>query len=148
MDGMRSAVSGTSEKLAGTSDRLRRRVYQVTGLQEVFNDSNVNVVLKSSREKTVPALSPLAVKEGQVIKLNDSGAWRKRHALVVPHTFLYYFGERSASTDLRPHGVIDLELYTDVQVVDGKDNREHIRRLPGGYRFVRLLLHCAVLCLL
>ena len=49
-----------------------------------------------------------------------TGTWRKRRALLVPHTFLYYFGESTAATDLRPHGVIDLELYTDIQVVDGE----------------------------
>ena len=48
------------------------------------------------------------------------GSWRGRHALLVPHTFLYYFGENTAATDVRPHGVIDLELYTDIQVVDGE----------------------------
>lgn len=52
-----------------------------------------------------------------------TGSWRRRRALLVPHTFLYYFGEQTAATDLHPHGVIDLELYTDVQVVDGKDGR-------------------------
>lgn len=40
--------------------------------------------------------------------------------MLVPHTFLYYFGDHTAATDLRPHGVIDLELYTDIQVVDGE----------------------------
>lgn len=41
-------------------------MYEATGLQEVFNDSNISVVLKSSPDKTVAALSPLAEKEGQV----------------------------------------------------------------------------------
>lgn len=50
---------------SGTA-RLKRRVYQVTGLSEVFNDSNVSIVLKSSPEKTVSNLSAIAVKEGQV----------------------------------------------------------------------------------
>ena len=49
-----------------------------------------------------------------------TGSWRKRRALLVPHTFLYYFGEKTAATDLRPHGVIDLQLYTNVQVVEGE----------------------------
>lgn len=112
---MRSAVAGTSE-------RLRRRVYEVTGLHEVFNDSNVSVLLKSSREKTVAALSPIAEKTGKVVKLNDTGSWKERHALLVPHTFLYYFSNsgQAAAGELRPHGVIDLELYTDVRVVDGE----------------------------
>ncbi|CAN0059330.1 unnamed protein product, partial [Hapterophycus canaliculatus] len=48
-----------------------------------------------------------------------TGSWRRRRALLVPHTFLYYFAESTAETDLRPHGVIDLLLYTDVEVVDG-----------------------------
>lgn len=111
---MRSAVAGTSE-------RLRRRVYEVTGLDEVFNDNNRNVILKSSPEKTVAALSLLAEKEGTVVKLNDTGRWRKRHALLVPHTFLYYFGDDSAATDLTPRGVIDLEQYTDIKIVEGEE---------------------------
>lgn len=115
--------------VVGRSERLKRRVYQVTGLQEVFNDSNVQVLLKSSPEKTVAALAPIAEKSGRVVKLNDTGTWRRRFALVVPHTFLYYFVEgpndERWSAELRPHGVIDLELYTDVKVLDGeKETRE------------------------
>lgn len=52
--------------------------------------------------------------------LTGTGSWRRRRALLVPHTFLYYFAESTAETDLRPHGVIDLLLYTDVEVVDGE----------------------------
>lgn len=59
----------------------------------------------------------------QVVKLNDSNSWKRRHALLVPHTFLYYFGSDGA-TELRPHGVIDLEHYTDVKVVDGEYKRK------------------------
>lgn len=103
------------------TERLRRKVYEVTGLHEVFNDNNRTVVLKSSPEKTVPCLSPLAEKEGPLVKLNDTGRWRRRHALIVPQTFFYYYDE--AATDLGPQGVIDLELYTNIQVVDGE--REH-----------------------
>ena len=62
---MRSAVAG--------SERLKRRVYEATGLQEVFNDNNKHIALKSSPDKTAPALSALAEKEGIVVKLNDTG---------------------------------------------------------------------------
>lgn len=47
-------------------ETLRRRVYEVTGLSEVFNDPNISINLKSSPEKTVANLSTIAVKEGQV----------------------------------------------------------------------------------
>lgn len=114
---MRSAVAGTSE-------RLKRRVFEVSGLSEVFNDLNVHLLVKSSPEKTVAGLSPIAEKSGRVVKLNDSGTWRRRFALLVPHTFLYYYvsgpNDRGGAAELRPHGVIDLELYTDIQVVDGE----------------------------
>lgn len=122
--------------VVGTSERLRRRVYQVTGLQEVFNDSNVQVLLKSSPEKCRLSLSPIAEKAGPVVKLNDSGSWRRRFALVVPHTFLYYFvqgpNDQRYSAELRPHGVIDLELYTDVTVLDGETEKKG--RHDGGER--------------
>lgn len=47
-------------------ETLRRRVYEVTGLSEVFNDPNISINVKSSPEKTVANLSTIAVKEGQV----------------------------------------------------------------------------------
>lgn len=65
------------------------------------------------------SLIPLHFVREQVVKLNDTNNWRQRHALVVPHTFLYYFGSDSP-TELSPHGVIDLEQYTDVKVLDGE----------------------------
>ena len=100
--------------------RLSRHLYEVTGLHEVFNDSNIRLEVKSSPGATCQALSHLCEREGAVEKVNDSGSWKHRRALVVPHTFLYYFPEATASTDLGPHGVIDLELYTDIQVLDGE----------------------------
>ncbi|CAM9148372.1 unnamed protein product, partial [Scytosiphon promiscuus] len=121
-----NTASAIRSAVAGKSERLQHRLYSATGLGEVFNDSNVHLSIKSSPEKTAPALSPLAEKEGTVVKLNDSGCWRKRRALLVPHTFLYYFAESTADTDLRPHGVIDLLLYTDVEVVD-----ETVKLAPG-----------------
>lgn len=75
---MRSAVAG--------SERLKRRVYEATGLQEVFNDNNKHISLKSSPDKTVPALSPLAEKEGIVVKQNDTG----QHKTTATQTTFYY----------------------------------------------------------
>lgn len=74
---MRSAVKG--------SERLKRRVYEATGLQEVFNDNNKHIALKSSPDKTAPALSPLAEKEGIVVKLNDTGGCNTASSII----FLY-----------------------------------------------------------
>lgn len=106
--------------VAGRIPRIRRHLYEATGLHEVFNDSNTRLEVKSSPGTTYQTLLHLCEREGAVEKLNDSGSWKNRRALLVPHTFLYYFSEATASTDLVPHGVIDLELYTDVQVVEGE----------------------------
>lgn len=106
--------------MSAVAGKLRRQLYEVTGLHQVFNDTNVRIELKSSPEKTAAALSVLAEQQGQVHKLNDTGSWKLRRGYIVPHTFLYYFGEMSAAMDLSPHGVIDLELYTDIQIVDGE----------------------------
>lgn len=76
---MRSAVAG--------SERLKRRVYEATGLQEVFNDNNKHIALKSSPDKTAPALSPLAEKEGIVVKLNDTGQGKTTSTTVKPLIF-------------------------------------------------------------
>lgn len=63
----------------------------------------------------------------QVVKLNDTNIWRERYAMLVPHTFLYYFGSGSAE-DLRPHGVIDLELYTDIKILEGEKSHHALFR--------------------
>lgn len=59
--------------VAGRSERFKHRVYEATGLGEVFNDSNVHLSVKSSPEKTAPSLSLIAEKEGCLRKLNDTG---------------------------------------------------------------------------
>lgn len=71
-----NTASAIRSAVAGRSERLQHRLYSATGLGEVFNDSNVHLSVKSSPEKTALALSPLAEKEGTVVKLNDSGGLR------------------------------------------------------------------------
>lgn len=61
--------------VAGRSERLKKSVYEATGLGEVFNDSNVHLAVKSSPDKTAPALSLVAEKEGPLFKLNDTGTY-------------------------------------------------------------------------
>lgn len=73
-----NAASTVVSAVAGRSERLKHRVYEATGLGEVFNDSNVHLSVKSSPEKTAAALSLLAEREGLITKLNDSGAGRCR----------------------------------------------------------------------
>lgn len=75
-----NTASAIRSAVAGRSERLQHRLYSATGLGEVFNDSNVHLSVKSSPEKTVLALSPLAEKEGTVVKLNDSGTPRLIHS--------------------------------------------------------------------
>lgn len=59
--------------VAGRSERLKHRVYEATGLGEVFNDSNVHLSVKSSPDKTNHSLSLIAEKQGSLYKLNDTG---------------------------------------------------------------------------
>ncbi|CAM9603959.1 unnamed protein product, partial [Choristocarpus tenellus] len=77
---------------------------------------NVSLVVKSTPQKTIASLSKIATCEGKVIKLNDSAQWRERYALLVPHTFLYYFDK----VDPRPRGTIDLEHYTRIEILEGE----------------------------
>ncbi len=44
--------------------------------------------------------------------------WHRRYCALVPHTFLYYF-ERDDSSS--PKGVIDLELYSNIETGGGAD---------------------------
>lgn len=62
--------------VAGRSERLKHRVYEATGLGEVFNDSNVHLSIKSSPDKTNRSLSLIAEKQGSLCKLNDTGKRR------------------------------------------------------------------------
>ncbi|CAN0175343.1 unnamed protein product, partial [Discosporangium mesarthrocarpum] len=94
--------------------RIRKKVLDMTGLNEVFSDVNVTLVVKSSPEKCVPLLSEIASHEGKVLKLNDSDQWRERYALLVPHTFLYYFDKM----DPRPRGIIDMQRYSRAEILD------------------------------
>lgn len=62
--------------VAGRSERLKHRVYEATGLGEVFNDSNIHLSIKSSPDKTNRELSLIAEKQGALSKLNDTGKRR------------------------------------------------------------------------
>ncbi len=44
--------------------------------------------------------------------------WHRRYCALVPHTFLYYFEKDDSSS---PKGVIDLELYSNIEIGDGGD---------------------------
>ncbi len=44
--------------------------------------------------------------------------WHRRYCALVPHTFLYYFGKGDLSS---PKGVIDLELYSNIEAWDSAD---------------------------
>lgn len=67
--------------VAGRSERLKHRMYEATGLGEVFNDSNVHLSIKSSPDKTNHALSLIAEKQGSLYKLNDTGTLAHRRRL-------------------------------------------------------------------
>ncbi len=72
--------------------------------------------LQSSPSKDAATTSNLAVKSGFLLKRNEQGSWQKRFVCVVPHTFLYYFDSELGDA---PRGIIDLELYTNVNRDDG-----------------------------
>lgn len=68
-----NTASTIRSAVAGRSERFKHRVYEATGLGEVFNDSNVHLSVKSSPDKTAQALGLVAEKEGPLLKLNDTG---------------------------------------------------------------------------
>lgn len=68
-----NTASNIRSVVAGRSERLKHRVYEATGLGEVFNDSNVHLSVKSSPDKTNHSLSLIAEKQGALFKLNDTG---------------------------------------------------------------------------
>lgn len=68
-----NTASTIRSAVAGRSERFKHRVYEATGLGEVFNDSNVHLSIKSSPDKTARGLSLVAEREGIMFKLNDTG---------------------------------------------------------------------------
>mmetsp|Transcript_9333 Transcript_9333/g.28202 ORF Transcript_9333/g.28202 Transcript_9333/m.28202 type:complete len:390 (+) Transcript_9333:340-1509(+) len=76
--------------------------------------NNTSLTIKSSPPKTAGVATRLGVRAGALTKRNEQQSWQRRYCVLVPQTLLYYFdGERSE----QPRGIIDLEYYTEVEVV-------------------------------
>ena len=54
---------------------------------------NVTLSVKSSPVKGAAQTSRLSILSDYIVKKNEQGAWNRRYACLVPHLFLYYFGE-------------------------------------------------------
>mmetsp|Transcript_30104 Transcript_30104/g.93118 ORF Transcript_30104/g.93118 Transcript_30104/m.93118 type:complete len:207 (-) Transcript_30104:1020-1640(-) len=76
--------------------------------------NNTSLTIKSSPPKTAGVATRLGVRAGALTKRNEQQSWQRRYCVLVPQTLLYYFdGECSE----QPRGIIDLEYYTEVEVV-------------------------------
>jgi hypothetical protein len=84
----------------------------IPGAIRIIPNSTLHV--KSSPVKDATTTEGLSIMSGHYQKRNDQGIWHKRHLCIVPHSFLYYF-EEDKETEV-PHGVVDLEYYTEVTV--------------------------------
>ena len=79
-----------------------------------------------------------ASRNGGVGQRDEASVWKPRLAVVRPHTFIYYFADDDDDA-ARPRGIIDLEYYTEVAVVnmchpdgapDGRALRLHAPTMP------------------
>jgi myosin heavy subunit len=71
--------------------------------------------VKSSPAKDVKTTKRLGVRSAHMLKRNEQGMWQGRFVCMVPHMFLYYYGDEEYDV---PRGIIDLEYYTTL-TVDG-----------------------------
>ena len=78
------------------------------------SSNNTTLTIKSSPPKTAAVATRLGVRTGVLTKRNEQQVWQRRYCALVPQTLLYYYdGEHSESA----RGIIDLEYYTEVEVV-------------------------------
>ena len=59
----------------------------------VAGGENVNLSVKSSPIKGAAQTARLSILSDYIVKKNEQGSWNRRYACLVPHLFLYYFGE-------------------------------------------------------
>eukprot|EP00612_Vaucheria_litorea_P003376 CAMPEP_0171464188 /NCGR_PEP_ID=MMETSP0945-20130129/7585_1 /TAXON_ID=109269 /ORGANISM="Vaucheria litorea, Strain CCMP2940" /LENGTH=566 /DNA_ID=CAMNT_0011991183 /DNA_START=74 /DNA_END=1774 /DNA_ORIENTATION=- len=101
---------------AAAVDRGRRKVLEAAGLEDIFPDLNTTITIKSSPPKSAAELEKICLKSGSILKRNKQLEWHDRTCMIVPHTFLYYFSDED---DGSPHGILDLELYSEVEIMEG-----------------------------
>jgi hypothetical protein len=73
------------------------------------------ITLKTTPDKGAITTSKLAIKVGHLMKKNEQGQWQKRFCAFVPHCYLYYYDSAEAES---PRGIIDMEIFTNIQRVD------------------------------
>lgn len=76
--------------------------------------NNTALTIKSSPPKTAATARRLGVQSGMLTKRNEQHQWQRRFCCLVPQTLLYYFDTEYSES---ARGIIDLEFYTDVEIV-------------------------------
>lgn len=71
------------------------------------------LTIKGTPNKDAISIANLSTKSGYLLKMNEQGQFHRRFICVVPHMFLYYFDNEMADN---PRGIIDLELFTKVEI--------------------------------
>mmetsp|Transcript_5453 Transcript_5453/g.16134 ORF Transcript_5453/g.16134 Transcript_5453/m.16134 type:complete len:369 (+) Transcript_5453:306-1412(+) len=79
-----------------------------------WSSNNTTLTIKSSPPKTAAVATRLAVRAGVLTKRNEQKVWQRRYCALVPQTLLYYYDGEAAEA---ARGIIDLEYYTEVEVV-------------------------------
>ena len=76
--------------------------------------NNTTLTIKSSPPKTAAVATRLGVRAGVLTKRNEQQVWQRRYCALVPQLLLYYYDHESSES---ARGIIDLEYYTEVEVV-------------------------------
>eukprot|EP01039_Chlorochromonas_danica_P000856 gene856-931_t len=113
-----STVSNVASAATGSNRRLSRIDSNSTYVDSLAANAKEKLTLtvKCTPNKDASTTTSLAIQSGFLLKRNEQGNWQKRYVCIVPHMFLYYFDGELAES---PRGIIDLELYTDVQRDEG-----------------------------
>lgn len=78
------------------------------------SNNNTALTIKSSPPKSAATARRLGVQAGMLTKRNEQHQWQRRYCALVPQTLLYYFDTEYSDS---ARGIIDLEFYTDVEIV-------------------------------
>ena len=84
------------------------------GVGGLSGSNNTALTIKSSPPKSAAVARRLGVHIGYLTKRNEQHQWQRRYCALVPQTLLYYFDNEYSDS---ARGIIDLECYTDVEIV-------------------------------
>ena len=89
-----------------------RRLVGASAHNQSFKEKTT-LTIKATSTKDAITVASRATKSGYLKKLNEQGQFHRRFVCTVPHMFLYYFENEMADS---PRGIIDLELYTKIEI--------------------------------